>query len=47
VNHLETGAPIQGVCNSLVSRNAQAILQAGLDSSNSGLTIHPVVQSDI
>jgi predicted dehydrogenase len=47
VNHLETGAPIQGVCNPLVSRNAQAILQAGLDSSNSGLTIHPVVQSDI
>ena len=46
VNHLETGSPILGVCNPLVSRNAQAILQAGLDSSNSAVTIHPVTQVD-
>jgi hypothetical protein len=30
----------------LVSRNAQAILQAGLDASNTGTTMHPVAISD-
>jgi predicted dehydrogenase len=46
LNHLEMGTPILGVCSPLVSRNAQAILQAGLDSSNSAVTIHPVALSD-
>jgi predicted dehydrogenase len=46
IHHLETGAPVEGICNPVVSRNAQAILQAGLDASNSGTTSHPVLTSD-
>jgi predicted dehydrogenase len=46
LHHLETGNPIDGICNPVVSRNAQAILQAGLDAANSGLTSHPVALSD-
>lgn len=46
IHHLETGAPVEGICNPVVSRNAQAILQAGLDASNSGTTSHPVPSSD-
>lgn len=46
VHHLTTGNPIAGICDPLVSRNAQAILQAGLDASNAGTTMHPVAVSD-
>lgn len=46
VHHLTTGDPIEGICHPLVSRNAQAILQAGLDASNTGTTMHPVAISD-
>lgn len=46
VHHLNTGCPITGLCHPLVSRNAQAILQAGLDATNSGTTKHPVAISD-
>jgi predicted dehydrogenase len=46
IHHLETGSPVDGICNPVVSRNAQAILQAGLDASNSGVTSHPVLSCD-
>lgn len=46
VHHLTTGQPIEGICNPLVSRNAQSILQAGLDAAKTGTTMHPVTISD-
>jgi len=42
IHHLTTGDEIEGICHPVVSRNAQAILQAGLDAANSGTTTHPV-----
>lgn len=36
INHLETGEPIFGVCDAKTSRNAQAILEAGLIASKTG-----------
>ena len=36
IHCLETGAPIEGLCNAKVSRDAQEILEAGLLSAGSG-----------
>ncbi len=36
---LETGQPIEGCCSAKVSRDAQVILEAGLQSSNTGQTV--------
>ncbi len=39
LHYAATGAAIEGFCSPIVSRNAQEILQAGLDSSNTGSII--------